>query len=254
MKKTINIFATLFLVFLFLMPGLKAQENIIKLGVPQLAWGSINISYEGEIFPTKILHISANVQAPISLDKRLPGDILHNWNKKRGFGQFLDGGQAVGFDITPELRLYQGDVPSEGYYIAPLFRFSGYFWEMPYLWQKTSINKNAYMTSNANTYGFAVGASTGYQWIFNNFTVELHLGLGMGMGFASGTIEVFDSPDLSSEVIPTVTIEIKDQLQDSFDVMPMTNINLKADRNFIRGKGTFPWPMIRTGINVGIIL
>ena len=254
MKKTLNYWIAISFCLLGILNTTSAQENIIKLSIPQLGWGAINVAYEGELFPGKILNIGANVQTPVSLDKRLPGDILDKWNESRGNGVFLDGGQAVGFDITPELRLYQGELPSQGYYVAPFFRFSGYFWELPYLWEKTSLNTPAYMTSKADNFAFSVGANTGYQWILNNFSIEVFAGLGGGLAFVSGTIEVFDSPELSSEVLPAVTIEIKDELQKDFNNIPMTNVNLRADRNFIRGKGSFPWVVVRAGFSVGVIL
>ncbi|MEM6632817.1 MAG: DUF3575 domain-containing protein [Bacteroidota bacterium] len=210
--------------FILLGFQLIAQEDIIRIGVLQLPYQSINIGYEHPFNPNFSLNLTTNVQLPLSFDSGLQGNIIRDLNANWEVGEFRDGVEWNGFDITPEARFYPNGARGRraraprGFFFSILARYSQYNWTLPYTWiDNNSItfsydgteytlppnSVQADINTEAKTHAISGGIGIGNQWIVNRartLAIGVDFALGWGGAWGDGTM-----------VVLTESVQIADQ-------------------------------------------
>ena len=201
-----------------------SQADIIRIGVLQLPYQSVNIGYEHPFNPNFSLNLTTNGQLPLSFDNGLQGRIIRNLNDQWEVGSFRDGVEWSGFDITPEARFYPSGPRGRraqapvGFFFSILARYSQYNWTLPYHWidnnsisfefdgEEFTLPPNsveADINTEAKTHAISGGIGVGGQWIVNRartLAIGVDFALGWGGAWGDGTMTVV-----------TESIEIADQ-------------------------------------------
>jgi len=191
-----------------------SQEDIIRLGVLQLPYKSINIGYEHPFNRNFSMNLTTNVQLPLSFDEGLFGNIIDRFNREWEVGEFRPGVELSGFDITPEARWYPNGTSGkrakspEGFFFSVLLKYSRYNWNLPYHWVddnpiELEYNGTVYniprgtveadIDTEANTHAFAGGLGIGGQWLVNRartIAIGVDASLGWGGAWREGTMTI----------------------------------------------------------------
>lgn len=243
---------------------LQAQEDIIRLGVLQLPYGAINIGYEHPFNRNFSLNLTTNIQTPLNFESGWRGNIIDRFNRNWEVGQFREGVEWRGFDITPEARFYPNGSKGRraqapvGFFFSILARYSQYDWILPYRWTDNnsisfeydgetfnlpSGSVEADINTEAKTHAISGGLGVGYTWLVNRQrTLALGVDFAIGWGGAWGdgtmtilkeTIEIADEnvqERLGSEgldvLIATYGQDIADEIEEGLieEDFPLRNL------------------------------
>jgi len=263
---------------------LQAQENVVRLNVVPLFYKNIGVSYEHVLSDILSINGSLNLQLPLEFEEGYRGEIIEDLNEEWEQGEFRDGVEWRGFDLTPELRIYTGREAPTGFFFSVLLRYSNYNMSLPYHYIDDNVlsfefegdrfviqNVEVDVDTDINIQGLTAGIGIGGQWIVGNgITLGADLALGWGFGWGDGEMEIltesidipnFDQEDLIPEELvlllldeigQNIVIDIEEGLEEEdYPLSSMIDIDLDSNDNFITADGNFPWAIIRLGITVG---
>lgn len=242
MKKT-----TILAVMMIIAFGVKAQDNIVKLGLGSILNRTVNLEYE------RVLTEKTSFLAEVGIG--LPADIGETVFNASGIN---DGTNVNAIDVTSgkynsfyfvgEYRFYTKGEGAKGFYVAPYLKFSNYSIDF----EGTYTNTDRGFTdipSEINTGMFvaALGASIGYQWLVND-KVAINWNI-VGLG---GSINRINAGFTSSDegVFEAWEQDVRDFLS---GVPSGSSIDITSDNasKTIEGSGSFPFVNLRVGLSVG---
>jgi len=263
-----------------------AQKNVVKISLPHLAWNSVNLSYERVMNPNLSLNLTTNLQLPLSFDSGYRNDLIEEFNRNWELGNFRDGVEWKGFDITPEIRVYPGmnsQAPT-GFFFSGMIKYSNYNWALPFHWRDDDVISFVYEGQNyvlqdveididtdASTQALALGVGVGGQWILGN-VISLGVDFALGWGFAWGdgtltllpeTVEIPDqnsANDLDPEALDILISEVainaaedleEGLIEEDYPLSSQFNLDISAEDNVVKADGTLPWAIMRFGITLG---
>lgn len=154
-------------ILLFITVVGSAQNNVVKLGVLNIAYGDYNIAYERVINEKSSINLTVGFWKP-SLDLAPINEAIKS--NEGIWIQELRSGKNIALDY----RFYTGDVAPKGFYLGPYLRY----WDLELLLGDVVKPNNFDVTTNLKSIG--AGVQFGYQWIIAK-TVSIDwyfLGLG----------------------------------------------------------------------------
>ncbi|MEL7531294.1 MAG: DUF3575 domain-containing protein [Bacteroidota bacterium] len=240
-----NTFTGIFaLLLIFGGTQLKAQDNIVKLRLGQLAARNIELTYE---------RVTADNQSlAISLGVRIPTESPINAVSDTSVITGIEGSSRFGgFSITPEYRFYLG---SEGapykFYIGPYLRYRrwGYEFDTNVDYVDGGVPKDIDVTIDGNWSAFGGGVTMGVQWLIND-VVSIDWNI-VGLGIAYNTVSFTGTtPDPDADWAEVVT-----ELEEIFEDTPVLGNRFEAteDGASASGRFGFGFPSLRANLSVGI--
>lgn len=240
-----NTFYSLFALLLLFGSGqLKAQDNIIKLRLGQLAVRNIELTYERVVADNQSLAISIGVRIP----REIPVDLVSDTSVVSAITGTSNFG---GFSITPEYRFYLG---AEGapykFYIGPYLRYRRYSYdfESNVEYEDGGVPKDLDITIDGNWAAFGGGVTMGMQWLIND-VVSIDWNI-VGVGVAYNTVSFTGTtPDPGANWTEVVT-----ELEETFAELPVIGNKFEAteDGASASGRFGFAFPSFRANLSVGV--
>ena len=259
-----NLYRTLLLITaLTFSLTLSAQRNIIKLGLPQLAYKSINVGYEHSLNKSLSLNLTANFQLPNSFESGPVGNLFTTIDEEAANLTFLPGRELKGYDFIPELRFYlkggknkESHAPT-GFFVSVLAKYSKYSSVFPFhlrygedkeftyeeeTYSVTGQTVEVDVDSDFEAEAFSAGIGLGGQWMLNkakSLSMGVDVGLGWGFSnvngnvvairesitFSDPTLQAALGPDEINALIDSYTSDLVDDFQTELDnsEMPFSN-------------------------------
>lgn len=226
--------------------SLQAQQNVLKINLPNLPNGHVALHYERAIQN----NMSLGVIVGLTPSRDIPGsNLLRNWIFENPDSiSFNFSGSYTKFAITPEFRYYlqsqRYDSPV-GIYLAAAFRYSLHAFEIPFTFTEDNGNPLT-ITFDGRLQNIGGTLGIGVQFfIAERFSIDVYTGLGAAFTpiRLQGTSNALTSDDY---------IKIRDQFlgEIGVEIDPSRVEEWVADRDLnIR----FPiyLPLVRTGLSVG---
>ncbi|MEM9719764.1 MAG: DUF3575 domain-containing protein [Bacteroidota bacterium] len=180
----------------------KAQEDIVKLGLLQLPFKNINLAYEHPFRRNISLHVSTNLQLPLTFDRGIGGNLVDNLNEDWETGEIRPGREWKGFDITPEVRFYTKGGDSRrshaptGFFFSVGVRYSQYNMLLPYHWTyenelEFTYEEETYLVTEGTVEAdidtdFQTKAVSGALGFGGQWFLDRNRSIAMGVDFAVG--------------------------------------------------------------------
>ena len=240
---------------LLLSQSLTAQEDIIKIGIPQLTYKSINVGIEHPFGRSISLNLTANFQLPQSFESGFIGNQLNTIDQDAANIDFLPGREFQGVDFIPELRFYLKGGKSKkshaptGFYVSILGKYSSYRSMVPFhlrygedlvftveeeTYTVTGRTVEVDVDSEFEAKALTGGIGLGGQWMLTkarNLTLGFDLGLGWGSSKINGNVVAIresisiSDPELQAllgqeeinSLIDSYTAELVDDFQADLD-------------------------------------
>lgn len=228
-----NIYRTLILTTALIFSlSLSAQRNIIKLGLPQLTYKSINVGYEHMINRKLSFNLTTNFQMPNSFEGGIVGNALNTIDEESINLTFSPNREFKGYDVIPEFRFYlkgkkkKDSYTPTGFFVSVLAKYSKYSSVFPFqlrygedkeftyeeeTYSVTGQTVSVDVDSEFEAEAFAAGIGLGGQWMLNKAkTVSMGVDLGVGWGFSNVNGNVvairesitFSDPELQAALGP----------------------------------------------------
>ncbi len=239
-----HFFLGLFLLGAAFLRPLQAQDNVLKLNLPNLVSQHVALHFE-HAFNDRL---SIGVIGGFTPNRNLPGSDLI-------LGIFLEDPANSGFDfqgnytkfaLTPELRYYflkKKEAP-EGPYAALAVRYARHAFDLPF--ELTDASNPLTVDLDARIHVIGPTLSLGWQL----FWVErISLDLYFGGGLAAAPIRL----KASSNVLTSDDyIRIRDSILDEIGL----NVNPERLEKWLGSQGlnmgfVLPLPLVRTGLSLG---
>jgi hypothetical protein len=148
--------------------------------------------------------------------------------------------------VTPEVRFYLGKKGVfHGFYVAPFGRYAKYNIESPIQVTVTQLNQTERIVFNGDVKTFTGGVMIGAQWQLSKLIYLDWWILGPNFGSSSGSL---------TGVRPLNTLEqseLRNQLSDLLDDVPLVNPTYTVDNNGANIKVKGQWAGLRGGLAVG---
>ncbi|MEM6345002.1 MAG: DUF3575 domain-containing protein [Bacteroidota bacterium] len=237
------------LCFCFLLLGLsslQAQQNVLKLNLPNLPSRHFALHYERALDN----NMSVGVIVGLTPNRDLPGaNLLKNWIFENPDSISFDfSGTYSKFAITPEFRYYlqsqRYDSPV-GIYLAAAFRYSLHNFEIPFTFTEDNGNPLT-VTFDGRLQNIGGTLGIGVQFFLaERIAIDIYSGL--GAAFTPVRLQASSNALTSDDYI-----KIRDQFLDEIgvDIDPSRVEEWVANRDLnIR----FPiyLPLVRTGLSIG---
>ncbi len=217
----------------------KNPKNTVKLNVPGLVVGAINVQYERVLSPkvSAVLGVSYFIPASSRVLKGIStSEFKVNKNTMSGFG------------VMPEIRFYlsgKSEAP-RGFYIAPYGRFSRKTIDLDvnatvdFITKGKDIDTKFVGSGSFTTFGG--GILIGAQWIFpNNLTLDWWI---LGLGVTSTKFDVTSNGDYSDLDLSGIDSSVQDS---GFPI----KLTTKTSPTQLNAEGSILLPDFRMGIAFG---
>ena len=228
-------------VLLLFVADLKAQENVVKLGIPALVAGRFNLNYERVLDANKSVQLTFGVQIP----RKTPNLFNTSDTLTSDFDVIKGNYNAMG--AAAQMRFYVKDVQEApgGFYLAPYLAYNRNAFKFDVVQNETTGDNNIDFDATHQSFGF--GLVFGTQWLINEkVSIDWNW---FGIGLARNNFKFkysSDDPDVNYE-------EIKADVDEEFGDAPFIGNKLKTEVNddSVTAKfGTF-WPAFRMSLSVG---
>ncbi len=158
-----------------------AQKNVIRIGIPSLVYGRVNLSYEHFIGENKSINIQAGVQVPRSFPQ-----LIEELDRQGDFRVNGINYKAVG--LSPSIRFYLSKKRTTpgGFYLAPFVNYN--YNQLNFATEYDDGNvRDIPATIDANLHGLGLGVLIGSQWIINErLAIDFnYFGIGFGRQFTN---------------------------------------------------------------------
>jgi len=214
---------------------LSAQENAIKLGLFDLAYGGLHLNYEHVL--------SDNQSAALNVTFLIPRKLPTFFYEDDGSGDFVEiRNRLSGFALTPEYRFYTGSNGApRGFYIAPYLRYSRYAVEF----NDTYDGNNVASTGGVSTIGG--GVQFGAQWLISDAVAIDFYFLGLGVDRHNLFLE-FSSDDETVDY-GELASDIESDLNGATIIG--SKVTTEHGDDFVKANAPFVYPGFRAGLSIG---
>lgn len=237
-----NFFLALLLSFSAL--PLAAQRNVVKFTPLRLAVGSLNGAYERVLSDHVSLGLGANASFLYG-----NSDFVFDTEVIEGSNFAYSSSDLNGLTLTPEAKIYVGGNAPRGFYLNPFVRYLGYTQTGSGTYtgsagEVSSVNLRTRFSGGGA--GFGIGA----QWLIADMiSIDWYGGLGLavtGVGVsATGQGALFNDAQAFVD-------EINAQIDQIPFVGPRFDVADIVDNELRARAGGIPFPILRTGLAVGI--
>lgn len=240
---------TLSILLLSVFTTLSGQTRVLKLGVSDLFFNTLNVEHEYAINSKSSILLEGGIQ----LSRNIPGLII---NKVTAAGEEKERNIRINaatyrnFSIAGSYRHYTGKQALKGFYVGPYLRYSNYKTTIDGLYDNNDFNRQDIQALiEGEVKIFSIGAEIGYQWVLNNkMTIAWNI-LGVGASFNNVNLN-FTSNDEG------VFESWQQDVQNFLDDLPQgvgNNFDLTADNvsKTIAAKANFPFISLRGSISFG---
>lgn len=211
-------------------PVLSDRKNIVKLNLPNLAFGNITLNYERILSPRNTAVLNVGYIRPQALSSFLADD---SWS----------GDKFSGITATAEYRFYSKKKGApRGFYYAPYLRYANY--KLDY---RGSIDENdTNVVNKISTIG--LGGQIGIQWLIKD-RVSIDWGI---LGLAVQRYN-FSSTFTAANADEAINFEeILAEIQQEIDDSPLNNkLKFETGDDFLKTKMPFLFGGARAYLSVG---
>lgn len=211
-------------------PVLSDRKNIVKLNLPNLAFGNITLNYERILSPRNTAVLNVGYIRPQSLSSFIADD---SWSEDK----------FSGITATAEYRFYSKKKGApRGFYYAPYLRYANY--KLDY---RGAIDEN-----DTNVAGkvsaIGLGAQIGVQWLIKD-RISIDWGI---LGLAVQRYN-FSSTFTAANTDEAINFkEVLDELQQQVDDSPLKNkLEFETGDDFLKTKMPFLFGGARAYFTLG---
>lgn len=239
---------TILLSLVFMMPmTVTAQDQIVKLGLSDLLFSTINLEYERALTSKTTFLVETGFQ----LNTNIP-DLVIETSVEPGNEENITAttAQYNSFNLAASYRIYTKGEPFRGFYFGPYLRYSNYDLDIQGRYDNNAINKTNIPASIVGDLSvFSIGGEIGYQWLIND---KVAIGWNIiGLGASFNNIDVgftADDEDVFQEWERDVQEFLDDLPSDAGDNFSLTSDN--ATRT-IDASANFPFISFRASLSIG---
>ena len=219
-----------------------SKNNLIKLNIAPLIWGTGSLSYERKV--------AKRFTAGGTLNYRPKGHAPFKSNLE----DIINDGDNSSFDInalkysnfsfSPEVKFYLGEKGAfHGFYVAAFAKWENTKVDYLYRFEElTLIDKDPELPLDGTAKAFSGGVYFGAQWhLGKNIFLDWQI---IGGNFGSAKIDITATKDLTIEEQNELR-DFAEDLKDSFE-----DIDYEINGKGAKLKGKMPWAGLRTGISV----
>lgn len=224
-----------------------AQENIVKLGISDLLFTSLNLEYERVLNDNSSVLFEVGTQFP-----RTVPDVIVTTSTEPGTESNVTATSAEykSFSVAGSYRIFTKKEGAKGFYFGPYLRYSKYDLDIEGRYDNAAINaENIPATIIGDLGVFSVGGEIGMQWLINDkIAINWNI-IGLGASFNSVGI-AFSSEDND------VFEEWERDVQEFLDELPADfggNFSLTSDNatKSIKADASFPFISFRASVSIG---
>ncbi len=225
---------------------LNPKNNMIKMNVVPLIWGSGSLSYERKIVGRLVAGITVNYRpesgAPF---KRTLQKVFEN-DEKDGDSTFaIEQLRYSNFSVAPEVKLYLGKKGAfSGFYVAFFGKAENTKLDYAYQFEAlTLIGQNPELSLTGNVKARSGGLYFGVQWhLGKQFYLDWQI---IGANYGTGDLDISAHRNLTPKEQEELQAFAED-LKESFD-----KLTFEVNDKGIKMKGKMPWLGLRTGLSIG---
>ncbi len=229
-------------ILLLFVSDLKAQDNVVKLGVPALLGGRFNLSYERVLDSKKSVQVTFGALIP----RKTPGFFTTSDTIANNFDVLSGKWNSMG--LTGQMRFYVKDKKEApaGFYVAPYVGYNRHSMKFDAQYERGDAS-NANVDFDVTYQNIDFGVLLGTQWIINEkFSIDFnYFGIGLGRN-AFKFKYTSDDPDVNYE-------EIKAEVDEAFVDVPIIGNKIKTtvtDDSVTAKFGMF-LPALRMSLSMG---
>lgn len=175
--------------FLLVLGEIAAQNNVVRIGVPSLLYGRVNLNFEHVFGGNKSINLMAGFQVPRSFPQ-----LIEELDRTGDFR--VNGANWKAAGITPSIRFYvkkKKEAPA-GFYMAPFvsYNYNNLDLDTEY---DDGASRDVPSTIDTKLHGLGVGFMIGSQWIVNeHLSIDFnYFGIGFGRQFSNSTFKSSDT-------------------------------------------------------------
>ncbi|MGG5508263.1 MULTISPECIES: hypothetical protein [unclassified Myroides] len=222
------------------------KNNMIKMNVIPLAWGSGSLSYERKVVGRLVGGITVNYRpesgAPF---KRTLQKVFENDVEEGNTTFDIDQLRYSNFSVAPEVKLYLGKKGAfRGFYVAVFGKVESTKVDYAYRFEGfTFLNQELELPLRGNVKARSGGLYFGVQWhLGKRFYLDWQI-IGANYGTADIDISAYRNLTLQEQA---ELQNFAEDLTESFD-----KLTFEVNDNGIKMKGKMPWLGLRTGLSIG---
>lgn len=215
------------------------RDNMVKLNVLPLTFGSISADYERVISHKTTIGLNLTL-----MPQRKPPmlGIFESIIDDEAATNQLKNAKISTFSVSPQVRFYLGKSAYRGFYIAPFLRYASHSLEIPVEYIYNNQEETVVIDGSINA--FSGGISFGAQWqlsekIYLDWTI-----IGPLYGGHKGTLS--GQKSLTSEEVHEVEKALND-----FEGLPYVDYTHEVNNDGVTIKTKGPWAGLRIALAIG---